>query len=965
MLIELNKVDILSSKERFGHLSRKPNVSSFTTSGSFEGLSARDKNLRKAEAIGVKQIIFPKFTVPPPPSQPAPKKRPESLQTADLSLESSVQLPNRRLQSKRYFRRDIGKEQEFSASFAAGTDVERQRALAEVAIRPQSPRNDISRRETFAERHNAFAEMQASLHRKKVPPKVAARARSQSYGDRQRVNPQASAAKEQSSRDLVESYSRSPPVASNSSVVVAQPGASKLTMVGQNVFVMSIEEGDGAAASVAQKKPASQPAKSTGRSFFRSRNKSKVSAQYEALVQQTASPKPEKKTSRFNFKFPGFGRGRVKELKAQMEQTTTTTPAPEGTLKKPPPPTKPKRTPPSVKPKTYFPPPRERAPPPPQEPAPPPPTESKTSPYHRATAKSSYPQGARNSKTPPYHNKKPINISPNHKVVKEQGETKNGSPQQIGASESGVREPSKPRLQKNHHYEELPGSPPSKQPSPTAKKTYGSKYRPRNTKATPSEIAAVNSSMSLYECEDYLVPVTRSQQPTDSITGSSCNEDEFLLSPKTDPPRPGSLPNLQSSPASKKNITTVGSTLSLNSIKEEKEEEAASPSTGQPPPMESIVKVDLSLSSTKIDSPEDDDEIYTFNRLEPLESTTATYQSSSLTAMAKPAVAGSSVSLDSVLQSSPSKTYAPAEITSPSNNREGEPLLKSLGAVTPQSSLADTALSSMSLDSILEEFSKMSSMQTGETPQKSLFSNDGETNWEGARSSGGNSQWTQVTRKESKNKESTTQKEERSEEKEKKEKEMKDAERKVDLVEMIEERKEVERGDKNEVEGTEVKETDKEAVKRKQDEKPEEREEQKEMKKVEQTKEERKKEHKVEVIKEIQVKKEPPRQNPAVPPIPKPRQYRPRLQSQLPRERWNSESELTSSVPANMSQNLVRMKVLGKLEGNLVDEVSTVDLRKSSLSAAKRKTSNPSNNSSGRSSPADQHTMVRMKTFIL
>ena len=377
--MEMNRVDILSVKDR-GFLSRKPAVSS--SSRIPEALSIRQKN----QARGVKVISA--FTVPPPPTQPAPKKKPEMALSSNRNIEELTLSINYQKDglpqanwnygeaddSQDYNHLESPKDLDFATSYGADY-VNRQRAFTQLSLRQRQinrdGRNEKSSRiprTTYNEQHRDFDEFQASLHQEQ-PTRDGGfqnRSRSRSYG--YRLSAQLSTPKEQQrARDLTDSYSKSP-IASNSSVVVAQPGASQLKQLGQNVFVMSVVEGEAGTKSKG-KKPPPRPAKSTGRSLFGSKkNQNKVSAQYEAAVGQKTEAKPEKK-SFFNFKFP-FGKGRVKELRAKMEQTAN---APQATEKVPGKSLlKPRRSPPKIKPKIYLAPPRERAPPP-KERAPPPP----------------------------------------------------------------------------------------------------------------------------------------------------------------------------------------------------------------------------------------------------------------------------------------------------------------------------------------------------------------------------------------------------------------------------------------------------------------------------------------------------------------------------------------------------------------------------------------------------------------
>ena len=694
----MHRVDILSVKDR-GFLSRKPTVSS--SSRISGALSIRQKN-QKPQALGVK--ILPTFTIPPPPTQPAPKKKSEQEEMALSSNHNIEQFmlsgnhQKERLPQVNWNYGETDDSQDYNhLESPTGLDftsykadyTNRQRAFTQVSLQQGQLNRDVGNetssripRPAYNERHRAFDEFQASLHQERPTRDGEFQRRSRSRSNGYRLTAQVSTPKEQQrARDLTDSYSKSP-IASNSSVVVAQPGASQLRQLGQNVFVMSVVEGEAGTKS-SGKQPPPRPAKSTGRSFFGSkRNQKKVSAQYEAVVGQKAEAKPEKK-SFFNFKFP-FGKGRVKELRAKMEQTTNAPQATEKVPEKPLP--KPKRSPPSVKPKTYLappkeraPPPKERAPPPPSEPAPPPPTESRTSPYRhmdKESKTSPYPQGTTESRTSSYHQ---------------------------GATESKTRTAPyhKTAIPKPYHLPKpKDNSSPSKIPPPTAPKTYVSKYLPRRTKATPAEVAAVNSSMSLYECEDYLVPIRT--QPTCDPNGSA-GEEVDPPSPNAVPTVPVTYPKVQASFTSKK--VTASSTLSLDSIAEAEEHEEKSPSpTAAEPQLSKLApptKEEDRLPSPKIVSP---GLAGRYNRLEPL--STLTNLNSVSNQM--PALAGSSISLDSVLQDnapSSSKSQLPSVMV-PTFRQES---IRSqlLTSDTTQGSLAESSVSSMSLDSILEEFSKI------------------------------------------------------------------------------------------------------------------------------------------------------------------------------------------------------------------------------------------------------------------
>ena len=743
--MEMNRIDILSAKERFGHLSRIPTVSASSSSRGIEGISARDKNLKKAQAFGVQ--LVPTFKVPPPPTQPASKKKTE-VQVRTSIPRQNLQQPNGHAQASLTGDKDI-------SSSCQADRADRFRALAQVSIQQEQPNNggnELSSpfyRPSYKDRHKAFTDLQASLHIQqsatKDPAEAYSRARSRSYGDRNRISAHTSSKpQEQQNRDLVESFSRST-VVSNSSVVVAQPGASQLIQVGQNVFMMSLAEGESglsspAAKSTVRKQPPPRPAKSTGRSFFASRRAqkttTKVSAQYEAVVQ--AEAKPEKKSSRFNFKLP-FGRGRVKELKAKMEQSTNSTQAADKKV-----PHRPKISPPIVKPKSYLPvpqerappqkeratplkerapppkervpPPKERAPPPPSEPAPLPPTNSKVSPYRQRGAGSKpspYHQGSKIPKSSPYHNEtKKSNPSLHNPGTTESKAALYGQEGKESPKTSPYHGTKLPIAGNSPKHERTSSA--SKIPPPTVPKTYVSKYLPHRpqTSPSPTEVAAVNNSMSLYTCEEYLVPVRTQPQ---SVTISPSGEEESLPSPKSHLPVSNStsnnLPQVQLSFTAKK--LAASSTLSLESIAEEHEENSPSPPPAEPPSLLSPKQED-NPSSLKVVSPG----VPRYNRLEPIASQT-TQNSLSMPN------AGSSKSLDSALQDYAPSTIRsqPSQETTPSTKKQNDTQLLSFISITGQSSLANSAASSMSLDSILEEFSKISSTEIGET-QKSLFPND-------------------------------------------------------------------------------------------------------------------------------------------------------------------------------------------------------------------------------------------------
>ena len=762
----MNKEDILSVKERFGHLRRQATVSS---SRSYDGLSVRERKLEKAKNLGVK--LVPTFVAPSPPIHPI---------GGAAASDTSTNYSERGADRHRPVAQASSQQEE-----ANGRDGESYYRSNVASGIPTPVRSGASSR--TMNRNGDRSQRAGGGRSAAVRPSYSHNALSQ-----------ASVRHDQEGREA-ESYYRSQ-VDTGSSVAAAVRSGTSQRQANQRVLDSATNKGE-----AGPPKAAAKPQKSSRLALFASRKK-KVSADYEAIV---ANKEKEKTTSRFKFRLP-FGKGRVKELMAKMEpQAETADP------KRQPAP-KPAKQSPSISPKHYFPPPKEPAPPPPREPAPPPPKGGSTvAPYHRETVSSrpsiesniptyrrgpvsnkplvessipipSYHRGANDippteSNIPSFYQRAPQSSKPtteSHAPSYHRTPKKSPSESNIPSYQRG------PPTNKQYSPKHEDHPPSSKLPSPTPK-TYYRQLLPRTPQATPTETAVVNNQMSLYKVQPYLVPI-RTQPPPEVVYIPGPNEEERPPSetPKVSPPQ--SQPQqvgTSSNTATSQHVSTSEmpasssinkSNMSLDSIIEEYVGMSPSPSATQPPSSE------LSNPSTKEDArlpsfvalPSSEPAAY--RQLEPPSSQTGTsyqsstypnkptyqssrnkhnYQSSTFTtytsklptpsvsgskptyqsskrptysATKAPPVSSSSLSLDSVLtdlesakKGSPSNSNSPAfrsqlpsEMSPPSRREDRSSPTKVASSSGPTSSLNSEAAavgsSSMSLDSILDEFLKMS-----------------------------------------------------------------------------------------------------------------------------------------------------------------------------------------------------------------------------------------------------------------
>lgn len=781
-LIEMNREDILSAKERFGQMRRKPTVSN---SRSYEGLSVRERKLEKARNLGVQ--LVPTFVAPSPPIDPVRrsvhnKKTAASSRTNDTGANHTDRsTPEASVQLEEISSRDSESYQQSHVASNIPTPVRSNR----VTNRSQRAGGGGGSSAAVRTSYSTGALSQASVQ----------------YNQEGRE---------------VDSYYRSQ--ADTSSSVAAAAGISRRqdSQHGLNRDENAKEPGS--------PKVGAKPAKSSRLGVF-SRPKKKVSSHYEAIL---ASKEKEKSTSRFRIKLP-FGKGRVKELTAKIEPQ-----AEKAELPKRPPPPKPGKQSPSVSPKHYFPPPKEPAPPPPREPAPPPPNGgSNVAPYNRGTVSSrpsiesnipTYRQGPVSNKSsiepgipvPSYH-RGTNDISPtgaNVPTFYRRGQQSVSKPTTESHLPSYHRKPpsdsSIPSYQQrvpppNKQYSpKHEDQPPSSKLPPPAPKTYYRQLLPRTPQATPAEAAVVNNRMSLYKVQPYLVPI-RTQPPPEVvfIPGPPNKEERPLLeTPNKVSPSPVES-TAQPQPQQVSTSSNTGSTqqatnsemaatssisksnMSLDSIIEEYGGTSPSPSASQPPSeiASSSPKEKERRPSFLIPSPSSEPAAY--RQLEPPSSKTQTsnqsstytskptpqssskqtkiftsklptYQSSTYTsklptptsgskptyqsstfskkstaAMKPPPVSGSSMSLDSILtdmenakkgpaasnSNSAFRSQLPSEKTASSSKREDRSSPSKVASSRPPSSLtnhnssteaAAIGSSSMSLDSILDEFLKMS-----------------------------------------------------------------------------------------------------------------------------------------------------------------------------------------------------------------------------------------------------------------
>ena len=299
----MNREDILSARERFGDLTRKPAdaSASSTTTKSYQGqggVNVKERKLRMAQNLGVK--LVPSF------------------------VGSGLPMLTKKSENR------------------------------ESSSNPGSPNHQVA------------------TNKKKDGSR---------HGDKQKAVPGASVQHEQVKREE-SSPSRSHKV---SSPVATQRQLGNAQRTSATYGKGEIEGGSGShelksSGGAVTDNHAAHPPKSPApaKSKFNSRrkkDKEKVSSNYEAAVIETAT-KSEKSGSRFKLKLPF---GKVKEAKTKIENVEK-----DKTQKRPIP--KPRKGP-----KQHWSPPREPAPPPPSEPAPPPPTNTQTSsPYHQGTNNSKH-----------------------------------------------------------------------------------------------------------------------------------------------------------------------------------------------------------------------------------------------------------------------------------------------------------------------------------------------------------------------------------------------------------------------------------------------------------------------------------------------------------------------------------------------------------------------------------------------
>ena len=827
-LIDMNREDILSAKERFGQMRRKPTVSN---SRSYEGLSVRERKLEKAKNLGVR--LVPTFVAPSPPIDPIRR----SVHHKKTASSSSIT-------------GDMG------ANYTDRSTPEASMQLEEVSL---SSRDS----ESYQRSHVAS----------NIPTPI-------------RSGPSSSGATNRSQRGSSHSSvavrtSYSTGALSQASVQYGQEGAQLDSHHRSEVDTGSSSAS--AAAGVSQRqdiqrgsdqnentKESSSPkvaAKATKSSrlgvFSRSKNVKKVTSHYEEILAQ-ASKEKEKTTSRFRIKLP-FGKGRVKELKEKIEPRAEKAEPP----KRPSPPKLAAKQSPSVSPKHYFPPPKEPAPPPPREPAPPPPKgESNVATYNQGTV-SSRPPAESNIPTyrrGPVSNKSSVESSipvPSyHRGINDISPTGANVPSFYRRTPQSA---SKPMATESHipsyHRKPPPSSsdsnlpsyqqrvpPPNKQYSPKhedqspasklpppAPKTYYRQLPPRTPQATPAEAAVVNSRMSLYKVQPYLVPIRTQPPPEVVFIPGPPNEEEHPPSESVDkvapPPQLESTTTTQT-PAAQQ-ISTSSNTSSTQQTADSKlaatssisksnmsldsviEEYAAGTS---PSPSASQPSSETASSSPKVKErrpsfviPNSTLEPAMYRQLEPpsskaqtsnqtstytskptqqsssrqtrtFASKLPTYQSSTYTsklptptsgskpmyqsstfskkstsaaATKPPPVSGSSMSLDSILTdmenakkssttSSSNSTFRsqlPSDMTTTSSSkREDRSSPSKVASSEPTSSLTNRSFSteaagvgssSMSLDSILDEFLKMSgtgdssgSDQTGVTQKPQLLTKE-------------------------------------------------------------------------------------------------------------------------------------------------------------------------------------------------------------------------------------------------
>ena len=599
----MNREDILSVKERFGPMRRKPTVS---TSRSYDGLSVRERKLEKARNFGVK--LVPTFVAPSPPIDPVRRSVHKKKRDANYTERNDTSLQQEEVMASRdgesYYQSHVASS--IPTPVRTGASNRTTSRGGEPYYRSQRTvdgGNSVAVRQSYS--HNAISQVSVQYS--------------------QNVQGRGDGANYRSQADT-----------GGSTAAAVHTGISVQGQADQQKVTES-----------PLPKVAAKPTKSSRLAVFASRKK-KVSANYEAIV---ASKEKEKTTSRFRLKLP-FGKGRVKELMAKIEPQAEKTDTRRQTVSKP------SKQSPKVSPKHNFPPPKEPAPPPPREPslqesaprepaprerAPPPPKEVSniTSLYHRGPASSRpsvesnvpmYRRGPVAEKSslesgipvPSYHRRtSDVSMMGTNVPSFYQGASHSSEPSMNqrspsylkgasrGTSEANVSSYQKkpplnkqvsPRKQVSPKHEDHPTS--SKLPTP-APKTYYRQLLPRAPKATPAEAAVVNSQMSLYKVQPYLVPI-RTQPPPEVVYIPGPNEEKRSPTSETPPnkiPPPAVVSTMQPQPQQANESSTPGtasqkvsnnselaaassiskSNMSLDSIIEECVGASPSPSTSQPP----------------------------------------------------------------------------------------------------------------------------------------------------------------------------------------------------------------------------------------------------------------------------------------------------------------------------------------------------------------------------------------------
>lgn len=591
-IIEMNREDILSARERFGKLTRKPAdaSASSTTTKTYQGqgtVTVKERKLRMAQNLGVK--LVPSFMGP---ALPMLSKKPES---------------------------------------------------QESGSNPGSPNHQVT------------------TNKKKDGIR---------NGDKRKVTPQVSIQHEQLKRE------ESSPSRSHKGPVISSPVAAQRQLGnGQRTSASNgraeIEGGSGShelkssGGTVTDDNHAAHPPKSpTPGKKFNSRRK-KVSADYEAAVVDTSTTtKSEKSGSRFKLRLPF---GKVKDAKTKIENVEK-----DKTQKRPTP--KPRKGH-----KLQWSPPREPAPPPPSEPAPPPPTNTQTSsPYHQGSSNSKHTHDERppSPKVPPPGPATYPQLQPYTAIGSlSQAHSSNSSLFLAGTSVEEYLIPVKSSLD-SPNDEDRPPSP--KMPPPGPAVTYP-KFQPLlsnghspATQTSSHRLAASGLSKSLDTVFDEYIgmaPANFSTKPAPTkhtpskpspakpprpvVFTSSLKEDDRPPSPKMPPPGPMTYPNLPPS-------TTPTSSITRNA--------AATASTTSMSLFDEHMYVGMALSPTKSSQlpqlgsreskrppspklPPPGGPI-THPQVQALSSSRGTAQSSRLSSAfdAKPAAGATSMSLDSILE---------------------------------------------------------------------------------------------------------------------------------------------------------------------------------------------------------------------------------------------------------------------------------------------------------------------------